>query len=163
MFCLFGEVHSASQQTDNVLSILTNWIGTVKSDDQEMLVDLPSDKWNSIVRVFRPTCRPDIVVVKKSNLYVLELTVCHENNLVNSKTYKIIKYIDIKYHLQPGYSNYDVQVFTIEISTLGFIGDSGSFWKVSKFPKFTKIEKDILMKSVLNYSCNIYRMRNTKT
>ena len=110
----------------------------------------------------RSTCRPDIVVVEKSKLYVLELTVCHETNLVNSKNYKISKYIDIKSHLQPGYSNYDVQIFTIEISTLGFIGDISSFRKVSKFPKFTKIEKDILMKSVLNDSYNIYRMRNTK-
>ena len=88
---------------------------------------------------------------------------CHETNLVNSKNYKISKYIDIKSHLHPSYSNYDVQTFTIEISTLGFIGDISSFRKVSKFPKFTKIEKDILMKSVLNDSYNIYRMRNTKT
>ena len=110
-----------TQRHDNVLSILANWIWTVKSDDQEMFVDLPSDKWDSIDRVFQPTCRPDIVVVEKFKLYVLELTVCHETNLVKSKNYKISKYIDIKSHLQPGFSNYNVQIFTIEISTLGFI------------------------------------------
>ena len=152
-----------TQRHDNVLSILANWIWTVKSDDQEMFVDLPSDKWDSIDRVFQPTCRPDIVVAEKAKLYVLELTVCHETNLVKSKNYKISKYIAIKSHLQPGFSNYNVQIFTIEISTLGFIGDISLFRKVSKFPKFTKIEKDILMKSVLNDSYNIYRMRNTKT
>ena len=80
-------------------------------------------------------------------------------NLLNSKNYKISKFIDIKSHLQPGYSNYDVQIFTIEISTLGFIGDISSFRKVSKF---TKIKKNILMKSVLNDSYQIYRMRNTE-
>ena len=71
--------------------------------------------------------------------------------------------MDIKSHLQPGFSNYGVQIFTIEISTLGFIGDISLFRKVSKLPKFTKIEKEILMKSVLNDSYNIYRVRNTKT
>ena len=56
-----------------------------------------------------------------------------------------------------------IQIFRIEISTLGFIGDISLFSKVSKLPKFTKIEKEILMKSVLNDSYNIYHMRNTKT
>ena len=71
-----------SQRHDNILSLLANWIWSVKSEDQELFVDLPSEKWNSIAQVFQPTCRPDILVIDQSRIIVLELTICHETNLV---------------------------------------------------------------------------------
>ena len=151
-----------TQRHDNVLSLLANWILTVKSVNQELLVDLPSEKWQSIVQVFQPTCRPDIVVIGHSRICVLELTICHETNLVKSKNYKINKYNNIRDQLQSAYVNYDTHVFTLEISSLGFIGDFNDFRNYSKLPKLPKSIRTMVIKSVLNDSYNIYRMRNSE-
>ena len=151
-----------TQRHDNVLSLLTNWILSVKSVDQELLVDLPSEKWNPIVQVFQPTCRPDIIVIEHSRISVLELTICHETNLVKSKNYKIDKYKNIRNQLQPAYLNYDTHVHTFEITSLGFIADLTDFQRDTKLPKLTKTIKSLLIKSALNDSYNIYCLRNTE-
>ena len=124
-----------SQRHDNILSLLANWIWSVKSEDQELFVDLPSEKWNSIAQVFQPTCHPDILVIDQSRIIVLELTICHGTNLVKSKNYKIDKYNDIQSKLQAAYLNHDTLVYTFEISSLGFIADLTDFRRATKFLK----------------------------
>src|SRR6218665_296510 len=52
--------------------------------------------WTSLQRSFilldvRATARPDTVIRHDSELFVLELTVCHESNLVPSRAYKLNK------------------------------------------------------------------------
>ena len=60
------------------------------------------------------------------------------------------------------YVNYDTHVFTLEISSLGFIGDFNDFRNYSKLPKLPKSIRTMVIKSVLNDSYNIYRMRNSE-
>ena len=152
-----------SQRHDNVLSLLAGWILSTKSTEQELFVDLPSEseKWNPIDQVFQPACRPDILVIEHSKIFVLELTICHETNLINSKNYKINKYNAIHNLLQPAYRNFNVKVFTHEISSLGFIADLSDFRKATKLPNLVKSMKSSLIRSVLNDSYNIYRLRNS--
>ena len=74
-----------SQRHDNVLSLLAGWIWSTKSTEQELFVDLPSEKWNPTDQVFQPACRPDIIVTEHSKIFVLELTIGHETDLVQFK------------------------------------------------------------------------------
>ena len=152
-----------SQRHDNVVSLLAGWILSTKSTEQELFVDLPSEseKWNPIDQVFQPACRPDILVIEHSKIFVLELTIYHETNLVNSKNYKTNKYKAIRDLLQPAYRNFNVKVFTHEISSLGFIADLSDFRKATKLPNLVKSMKSSLIRSVLNDSYNIYRLRNS--
>ena len=90
------------------------------------------------------------------------MAICHETNLVKSKNYKINKYNNIRDQLQSAYVNYDTHVFTLEISSLSFIGDFNDFRNYSKLPKLPKSIRTMVIKSVLNDSYNIYRMRNSE-
>src|SRR6218665_266303 len=63
-------------------------------------------------------------------LFVLELTVCHESNLMPSKTYKLNKYKNLNHYLnRPNeYKHYNnIRLFTLEVSTLGFVSDTDEF------------------------------------
>ena len=61
--------------------------------------------------------RPDVIVVNGLVVSVLELTCCYEQNLENSRTYKVNKYSNLKGDCK---LNLPVNVFTLEISSLGF-------------------------------------------
>ena len=67
--------------------------------------------------------RPDIAIQKTSTIDILELTVCHETNAVSSRTFKQTKYKNIESELYEKFKNHHVNVFTIEVKTLGFISD----------------------------------------
>ena len=99
---------------------------------------------------------PDVVLVKKSRVFVLELTVCHESNLLKSKLYKLNKYENIKQHLKPEHSHSTVELFTLEISVLGFVSDLSEFCKSLKLPKLPKYVHDSLIRSAIYSSHNIY-------
>jgi len=146
---------------DNVLSMLADWIAGVKSPIQQLFADIAPDRWNPIESVFKPSCRPDLLLVDGNKIGVLELTVCHETNLAKSKLYKLNKYKHIGHSLQPNFSICDVQIFTIEISTLGFISDFKHFQSAMALPPFTMTLHNAIINSVLNDSYNIYKLRNT--
>jgi len=46
---------------------------------------------HSMGELFEPSVRPDLAVMSDSTVSVLELTVCHETNLLKSKQYKLDK------------------------------------------------------------------------
>ena len=97
--------------TDTLIAITTSsncWLNgysSVKSADQSLYADIPSEKWNSVDKIFQSTCRPDLVLVDKRNISILELTICHETNLEKSKQYKSRKYQNIHNHIQPHLRN----------------------------------------------------------
>ena len=82
-----------------ILEKLVQWIDTHKSASQCLLVDLPSSRLNPIECVFQSSVHPDIVIQESARVLVLELTACHESNLLKSKEYKEHKYRDISTHL----------------------------------------------------------------
>ena len=94
---------------DNILNILAAWLKSVKHHDTSLFVDVSSVDYSSIDHVFEPVFRPDLVLVRKSNVYVL--TVCHESNLLKSKLYKTNKYRDIKNHIKPEYAHFIILNF----------------------------------------------------
>ena len=142
-----------------ILSILACWITSTKSKDQQLFADLPLSTCSQIADIFLTCVRPDLVLVDEK-IHVLELTVCHENNLAKSRQYKQNKYSNISDHLDSKFVNYEVELFTIEVSVLGFISDISDFCadaKLSQMPDYIKTE---ISKSAINNSYNIYRLRN---
>ena len=77
--------------------------------------------------------RPDIAIVGK-NIYALELTVCHETNLIKSREYKKERYKNISILGSTLAGNRVITAHFIEITTLGFISDCSSFSNVLKIP-----------------------------
>ena len=147
---------------DSILSILAAWMKSVKLQDTSLFVDVSSEGYSSIDHVFEPVCRPDLVLVKKSNVYVMELTVCHESNLLKSKLYKTNKYRDIKHHIKPEYSHFTAELFTIEISVLGFIAFSSVFCESLGIGNIPKHVLSSITRSALASSHNIYCLRNSE-
>ena len=44
-----------------------------------------------------------------------------------SKTYKLNKYKNFSNHLNNEYKHYNIRLFTLEVSTLGFVSDTDEF------------------------------------
>ena len=70
--------------------------------------------------------RLDIAICSQKEIVILELTVCHETNLLKSRSYKVNKYCNISDYRKTHVLNRTGKVFTCEVSTLGFISDTSS-------------------------------------
>ena len=150
-----------TRRHNNVLLLIATWLRSVKSDGQELYVDFPSTEWNPVVTIFQPSCRPDIVLVERSKISTLELTIFHETNLEKSRQFKMNKYENIRDHLQPHLTLSTVNTFSIEVSTLGFISNIQDFRKSMKLPKLPKTILNSMIKSALSDSYSIYCLRNS--
>src|SRR5882757_1109156 len=71
--------------------------------------------------------RPDIAVVCNENIFVLELTVCHETNIVKSNEYKQNKYKNISSQGSTLADGKIISAHFIEVNTLGFISNLENF------------------------------------
>jgi len=69
-----------------VLTLLAEWIASSVKANRVLLVDLSSRTYKPIRDIFH-TFRPDIVIVDLNKIVTLELTVCDEMNLSNSKKF----------------------------------------------------------------------------
>ena len=131
-------------------------------EDHHLLADIASSEIDQVEKVFKSTCRPDIVIYDNSTITVLELTVsvCRETNLCKSKLYKQSKYKNMKDHRQAPFSKHTVSVCTLEVSVLGFISNMSDFCKLVKIPKMTRDTRNCIIHSALSCSHNIFCLRN---
>ena len=86
---------------------------------------------------------------------MLELTVCHELNLLKSKQYKIDKYKNLVSDLRSSVNFTKLKLFTLEVSTLGF-SDSSELTDYLNISKLSVEIKKEVINTVLNYSYWIY-------
>ena len=121
-----------------------------------------STVFQAIDNVFRSTIRPDLVIFDASKVAVLELTICHESNILKSRSYKITKYSDYKLHLNSEFRNHKIELFTLEVSVLGFISDLSDFCCFTKLPSLPKHIKFNIINCAITNSFNIYCRRNSK-
>ena len=149
-----------SDRHNKILLIIAEWIRTHKRAGQRLLVDIPSDQFDSIDIAFQPCVRPDIVLCEESKILVLELTVCHETNLQKSKLFKLDKYENIRNCLQREFTHVPVALFTVEVSVLGFISDLKTFTKAAKLPDITTTTRSALSLKAIASSYDIYKQRN---
>ena len=108
------------------------------------------------------TLRPDIAIIIGNKINILELTICHETNLVKSKNYKINKYKNIDACLLDAFRDYSVSVYTIETSTLGFISNLNDFCGACRIDKLdSNTIRDIIV-NTLHHTFHVYTMRNSE-
>ena len=96
-------------------------------------------------------------------MVALELTICHESNMVNSKEYKLNKYQNLRANLINAFSQYSVKLFTVEVSTLGFISNVNDFTKAVAISNLPFSAKSLITGKVVTSSREIYLARNQTT
>src|SRR5271165_449594 len=110
------------------------------------------------VRDLFQSYRPDIAVACADSIYVLELTVCHETNMIHSHDYKKNKYKDIGRYGSTLAGNR--KIVPHEVSTLGFITGISDFTKALKIPMMSDNLKRSIVIAALKSSFSIYCNRN---
>ena len=87
---------------------------------QELFADIEYTSYRSTSDLFK-SFRPDVAILSNICVTTLELTICHETNLMKSKQYKKDKYKNIGSSCTALDSGKPVSNFTIEVSTLGLV------------------------------------------
>lgn len=146
-----------------VLEVLADWIFDTKSANQHLYVDLPSSKFRPISDLFESDVRPDLVVQLNSSITVIELTICHETNLLKSKNFKLNKYHNIAALLKVKNPKPSLRLLTVEVSTLGFVSDTSEITSSICIPKMSKAMLNKIANIALKFFYNIYCSRNSTT
>ena len=147
---------------DAILIILCEWLHDVLPAASKLYADLSTNNilCSQMSDIF-VNLRPDIAIITKNIIYVWELTICHETNLQKSKEYKQNKYATLSKDLTPSYSQHKLQIFTLEISSLGLPGDTSTFTKLITQKELPKSTLNKIINSVVSNSYTIYRNRNS--
>ncbi len=96
---------------------------------RRLYADLPGHEGTD--NLFTSNKRPDLVFATVSKIYIIELTVCFETNLISSRDYKISRYAHLKENCIE--QNKEVELIFIELSSLGFYTEN-----ISDFKNFLK-------------------------
>ena len=149
-----------TKRHNKVLEILINWIGSVLDSSFVLYADLVHPKAKPVIDIFN-SIRPDIAVKTNDQIHTLELTVCHETNLVNSRTYKVNKYSHADKYKSSIISDCTVSTHTLEVTVMGFVSDISKFTNACRLPNIPDEINKLLVYSVLYSSFDIYSMRST--
>src|SRR6218665_2209054 len=98
-----------------------------------------------------------------SELFVLELTICHELHLKLSQTYKLNKYKNLSHHLNNEYKHYNIRIFTLEVSTIDFVSDTDEFTAAVGLSKSPNNVIQTIIRQALFSSFTIYCDSNNVT
>lgn len=145
---------------DAILRILCNWLLKNIPSTAILHADILADNLKPIDDIFN-RLRPDIVVRCTNKVQILELTICHETNLINSKQYKLDKYKNLKDDLKINFTNLKLEVFTIELSSLGLMGNVSDCIRALTDVQLPHHVYREMVGSVIGNSYNIYRNRNS--
>ena len=147
---------------DAVLQILSNWLLSVKIPESQLFVDLIGNNFSQSTSLIFRKFRPDVAIILPSGTIVVgELTICHEINILQSREFKKNKYAQLSLDLQPQFAHHRISVETIEVSSLGFISDTSNFCKKSVHQVLPTSIINLISKSVITNSLNIYKNRNS--
>ena len=148
-----------SSRHDKILEHIAYWFKSKINKEFQLYVDLPTGQFMQCSDLFIGF-RPDMVFVNKHTAFVLELTICHETNLVASRNYKLNKYKDLINARAEIIKNHDICVMTCELSVLGLLNVDYNIFKVLGIDKLDFNCRAELIKAVINESFNIYIRRN---
>ena len=96
----------------------------------------------------------------KNSIHILELTLCHETNMIISNEYKKNKYRSISLCGSSVAGNRKITPHFIEVSTLGFISSCLDFTKAVKIAAMPDTLKHKIVASAVKSSFGIYCNRN---
>jgi len=152
-------LHRYTVRHNDVLSLLINWFKSNLAADQLLYADLSEPNILPVCDLFK-SIRPDAAISDNKSIHTLELTVCHETNIIASRDYKRNKYRNISDCGSSLAGNRKIVPHTIEISTLGFISNISDFTKAVHIPQLPNSLKHSIVSTVLQRSFGIYCNRN---
>ena len=94
--------------------------------DVEIYSDLHSVHTRHVSDLFT-SFKPDLALRDRQRVGVLELTVCHETNLIASRNFKLNKYSNLSRYRTLVIKDIPVTVATWETTTLGFTALESKF------------------------------------
>ncbi len=147
-----------AQYTDRhnqVLELIAKWIVPQLKSSQTLYCDLRVPGARQACDLFNGF-RPDLAIVSSTKIIVGELTVCHETNLQKSKDYKLQKYSQLAAAKASEFKRHEVQVHTIEVSTLGFVVVDPNFYKSVGLPNFDPPLLKEVVRSAISSSRSIF-------
>jgi hypothetical protein len=153
-------LQSYTTRHNEILQIIVMWLQTVIPSPQEIFADLGEGQYKPTHGLFT-SARPDIAITSNTEINIIELTVCHESNLDNSKQYKINKYQNLMECRTDRTIDKDIVCYTIEVSTLGLLSPDDDLTRGLGIPRIPKEIKETIMKSVLNCLFKIDCNRNS--
>ena len=116
--------------------------------------------YNQVSNLFI-SLRPDIAIVgPNKNIDVLELTICHETNVSKLRNYKETRYSNLHRDLKQEYLNYNLNIFTVKVTTLGLITDFFKFCIKNMKTLLTDPLENEIMRSTVSSSFQIHCNRN---
>ena len=157
-----GSSNALDRYTDRhnmILTIIVEWLKCNLPADLDLYCDLHMAGSRQVSDLFLGL-RPDIAVKSVSKVTVLELTICHETNMIASRNYKINKYSQINKHKSDMLKNIPVTVYSCEISTLGFIHMDNLFIKDCNLPPLDNQLALRITQTAIRASFDIYNKRN---
>ena len=131
---------------DSVLSIIASTLKSVQNSD--LYVDLPGYLSPSVIT--GDELRPDLLITLENKIiYIIELTVGYETNLLNNATRKRHKYEEL---INDQQNNYEKVIFVnLSISALGvFSKPSLSFMDMLKDLKFDMNCRKYIIRKIIN-------------
>ena len=151
---------------DTCGDIILCWIAlcttysSILSTSTRLYVDIPG--YENADALFTCNQRPDLVLVTSHKICIIELIVCFETNLIESRNYKIEKYKHLKENVND--TRKKVELIFVEISSLGFyteeIGQFKNFIKDLKLNPKGILEK--CSETCIRCSYYIYNRRSTE-
>ena len=144
---------------NQILQLLIDWLSSKLSAGNEIYHDLPVAGSKHISDLFIGL-RPDIVIKNTDKISILELTICHETNLISSRNYKLNKYKNIKNHCTEQIKHLPIHLYTCEVSTLGFVRLDNRFTTECGLPSLDSCWFNRISKTAINESFEIYSKRN---
>jgi hypothetical protein len=155
-----GALSRYTQRHNKILKLLIDWLSAKLPCNSEVYHDLPLAGSKHISDLFN-SLRPDIAVKTPNKVIILELTVCHETNLLSSRNYKLDKYKNIQHHRSEMIKHLPATVCTCEVSVLGFVNIEPQFLIECKLPSTDYSFLNNLSLSAISSSFDIYIERNT--
>jgi len=86
--------------------------------------DLPGSDYKPLDVLFQ-NLRPDIAIVHNNSIHLLDLTICHEMNIIKFRDYKLNKYASIRDDCKADYRSHIqcICLYTVEVSSLCVFSD----------------------------------------
>ena len=126
-----------------------------------MWVNLVGSHYKQVSDLF-VSHRPDMAFIKGNVVHILELTICHESNILSSKQYKLDKYKNLKDYKSNHIKNHEIKISTCEITVLGFVKVDLNILKFLGINKLDGSIVDNIITNVIRESFDIYVNRNVK-
>ena len=101
---------------------MIDWFESHLKDNCELYADIDETSVKPITDLFFAS-GPDRAIKYSLRIDILELTVCHKTNISSSQKFEQSKYQSLYNHLIVKDKETSVDIFTLEITSLGFMSD----------------------------------------